>query len=583
MAKEKQKKDYKYYESVIKAALKYRDKIICDEDFKVYSNYYKGRFHKDKKKTNRVDVNLVFSTTNLLMSALAAKDPWIAFKSRKEEYKSREQICEESLNNTLQDLGFKDTLQLNIRDTQLYGYGLGKCGYAINAEVEEKKSAQSAQPEYDLHIKKDSVYFKLIDSKKILLDPTGTEGLSGSKIVIEILIQSKSYLEEQYGIDLSRVAAGIPTFLKDKYDDLDKESQKLFDMCVYYEIWDIVDKTRRIMIEGYTDEVFRFEWPKALIDEQGEYEYPYEMLIFNHAPNEPYGISDVGLYRSQQEELNTLRSFESEAVKKNSPKWQAVSDGVEIKEIRKFMANETGTIVSVKQPNAITPIMPHQLSQDSSIYEARIKNDVQETMGVNDAMRGGSTGKKTATEAYSSDFFAKLRIGSRQNEVDKFTLRVASKLFRFMQAEYDSPRYVRLVGKEGAVLANQYTNADLDGEYDKTVQQGTGAQNKAYLAQAVAKGLELLNGNPLINPKEFTEIIIDVFFDGIDTSKLMIPNAEEIANDPIEREKWRQLMILVQQKNMIQQATQPAQLPGGSPIPGNMPEQGMQAPAVAGV
>jgi hypothetical protein len=589
------KRDYKYWESVVRASTKYRDKIISAEDFRVYTNYYKGRFNKEKKAVDRVNVNMVFSTTNILMSALASRDPWVAFKARKEEFKSSEELCEESLNNTMQDIDFKGTLQEVIRDAQLNGFGVGKAGYTYDADVVENKDKkkQAEAPEYNIHIKKDTVHFNLIDPKRILLDPTSLQGIKDSKFVIEVITQSKQYLSDTYGVDLKDISAGIPTFLKDQFAEFDKESQKIFDMGIFYEIWDIVNKKRIIMIEGYTDKLFPFDWPEGLTDKvTGAVEYPYELLIFNHAPNEPYGISDVSLYRTQQEELNTLRSMMSEAAKKNNPKWQAVADGTELKEIKKFLANDTGTVTGVKEANAISVIPPHQFPQDWSIHQANIKSDIQEIMGVNDAMKGAGGGKKTATQAYSEDFFAKLRIGARQNEVDNFVLRSAKKLFKIMQVEYDSPKFISLVGKEGQFISSQYTKKELDGEFDASLQQGTGAQNKSYLAQMVQQGLELTNGNPLLNPKVWTEIIIDVFFDGIDTSKLMIPNAEQIANDPIEREKWRQIMILVQQKNMIQQATQPqAQpgqqaMPGGNPVPGNAPQQpGLPsgAPPVAGM
>jgi len=581
---------YTKWQGVIKACVQYRNKIISDEDFKTFSNYYKGRFNKDKKEADRVEVNLVYSTTNVLMSALASKDPWVAFKARKDEYKSRETICEESLNNTFSDIGFKHTLQEVIRDAQLYGYGVGKTGYTFEADEEKTekkkkdiKDEQAEQPQYHMHIKKDTVYFNLIDPKKILLDPTSLQGIKDSKFVIEVLTQNKTFLSEKYNIDLSKITVGIPAFLKDKFDDLDKESQKVFDMCIFYEIWDIIKRKRYIMIEGYTEKVFEYEWPEYCED------YPYEVLIFNHAPNEPYGISDVSLYRTQQEELNVLRSTEADHVKKNNSRWQAKAEGADLKEIKKFMANEVGTVVGVKEINAIAPIQPHQFSTDFTTYEARIQNDVKETMGVSDFMRGGSTGKKTATEAYATSQYAQLRVGQRQNEVDNFVLNVAMKLFNIMQKEYDTPKFVQMAGEEGKYIAKEYTKKDIEGEYDLVVQQGTGA--KAYQIQTIGAGLKMLNGNPLINPKEFTEIIVDTFLEGVDTSKLVIPNAEQIANDPIEREKWRQIMLVIQQQGALKQATsaleQPKQqpgapktLPGGSPMPGQ-PEGQPQMPAQA--
>jgi hypothetical protein len=582
---------YTKWRDIMRAAAKFRDNIISSEDFKVYSNYYKGRFNREKKKTDRVEVNKVFSVTGLMTSALVYTDPWIALKSKVDEFKSREHIAEEALNNTLTEIEFSDTLEDNIRDAQLYGYGVGKCGYAFETNIkdlkEEKKGKknQVEKPVYNLHIKKESVYFHLIDPKRILLDPTCLQSIKDSKFLIEILIQPKKYLEENYQIDLSKMSAGVPEFLKVAFDDLADESKKVFDMCVFYEIWDIIKRQRLIMIEGYTEKVFEFEWPDYLIDDDtGDVEYPHEMLIFNKSPNEPYGISDVSLYRTQQEELNTLRSTEAEAVKKNNPRWQAVSEGAELKEIKKFLNNETGTVVGVKQPNAISPIQPHEMSMDYDRYERQITGDIGDTMGVTDAMGGAQKSKtKTATEAYSKDFFARLRIGKRQSKVDKYTIRVSEKLHRIMSKKYDTSHFVRLAEK-GQFLSKKYVGKDISGKFEYSLQQGTGAQNKAYMAQLVGKGLDLLNGNPLVNPLEWAEIARDVYFDGVDTSKLILPNMEQIFKDPIYAEMWRQFMLVVNQGQMIKQATTQSQQPQGNPqIGGGQAMPGTEEPGAPAV
>ena len=580
MAKKSSQEAYSKWQGIIKAASKYRETIITPEEFKTYSNYYKGRFQKSKSKTDRVEVNKVYSTTNLMTGALVFKEPWIAFKARKDEevYKSREKVCEEALNNTLQDIQFKDVLEEPIRDTQLYGYGPVKCGYNLQTrETKEKvKDNNGEHPETHIDIEDESVYCVLVDAKRLLLDPTATQGIKDSKFIIEVLIQPKSYIEETYGVPEGKISAGIPAFLKDKFDDLDKESQKIFDMSVFYEIWDIKKKKRLILVEGYPDEVYDFEWPKGLTDKKtGKVEYPYEMLVFNKSPNEPYGISDVSLYRTQQESLNTMRSIESEACKVNGPRWQGIEEQVAMKEVAKFKANVTGSITMVKQKDALSPIQTHNMTQDYDRFEGRLQGDIQDTLGVTDAMSGGGKKNKTATQSYSEDFFARLRLGKRQDKVDAFVLNIGAKLFRIMQREYDTGHFIRIVGPEGKYIAKEYTKKDLEGEYDKVLQQGTGAQNKGYMAQLVGEGLGMLNGNPLIDPKEYTDIIIDVYFDGVDTSKLMVPNAEQIANDPIERERFRQIMLTVASQNQLKQLTnaimqagQPPQMPGGSPQPG---------------
>ena len=95
----------------------------------------------------------------------------------------------------------------------------------------------------------------------------------------------------------------------------------------------------------------------------------------------------------------------------------------------------------------------------------------------------------------------------------------------------------------------------------------------------------------MVNPKEWLDIAVDVYFDGVDTSKLILPNAEQMASDPMEREKMRQMMLVVAQNSQLQQmiaaiqpqkpqAGQPPAMAGGSPQPG-APEALPQAPGGA--
>jgi hypothetical protein len=94
------------------------------------------------------------------------------------------------------------------------------------------------------------------------------------------------------------------------------------------------------------------------------------------------------------------------------------------------------------------------------------------------------------------------------------------------------------------------------------------------------KASQFLLGNPLIDPNDFTDLVIDVYLDGLDTSKLKIPNAEEIMKDPIKREQWRQMMLSISGQNMLKLATKALQggeqketppIPGGEAQPGQPP------------
>ena len=623
--KENKYESYGYWKSIIKASIKFRDKTIDKEQFKTYGNYFKGVFNKEKSQSTRVEVNMVFTNTMLMSSALASRDPWIALKARKEEVKSREQICESALNHTQTDIGFRHTLQDVIRDAQLYGYGVVKTGYNIGADVNEikeekkkgivgkvmsdigkvfdkvkkKEEPQPETPQFSIHVKKESAYCNYVDPKKFIIDPLAVQSINDAQFVIEMIPQRREYVAKKYGINEEDISSAIPTYLKDSFDDMNKETQSLFDMCVIYEIWDITHEKRRVLIEGYPEKMFSFDWEAYAYDDEYDVpEYPYEILIFNSAPGSPYGISDVSLYRGQQEDLNVTRSMEAESIKKNNPRWGFDKNKIDLKEVDKFRANETGTLIAMDgTPNTIVQaLMPATTGRDIVQYESLIQNDIREVLGIADFMRGGTQagqkgGKKSASQTYIENQFAQTRIGQRQNCVDELVLSCGKKIFRVMQKEYETPKYIKLVGKEGQYI----TKKNLAGEFDFMIQQGTGQANRPYMSQMFIQCSKFLLGNPLINPKEFTDIAIDIFLDGVDTSKLMIPNAEQISSDPIYQEQWRQIMLTVASQSMLQLASKTVQnsvsgqgnknqIGGGQPKPGMpqaMPTNTPQPPAGA--
>jgi hypothetical protein len=474
------------------------------------------------------------------------------------------------------DIKYRLTLQSVIRNTSLFGYGVGKAGYAVEGNITTDKSSTDPIFNFNIDIKKDSIYWNLVDSKNFLFDPMAREGLKDSTFVIEILVKRKEDVESQYGISLDEVSCSVPEWLKDDSKKM-KEEEKVFELCVLYEIWDISKQKRMILIDGYSKEVFKFDWPYGLDT------YPYSVNVFNKAPESPYGISDVSLYRAQQEEINSIRSMMAEHVKRNSCKWQGVLAGLEKKEVEKFLENETGSLIEVKTSGAISPIQPHEMSMDFSMYQANCVNDIKETLGIADFMRGGQDkqkGNKTAAQANSEDFFARLRLGDRQATINEFVIDSGDKLFRIMQNEYDTPRFVR-IAENGQYISKEYTKQEIMGEYDLIIQQGTGV--KMAQIQNVIMGLKMSLGNPLISPKEWTDILIDECFDGLDTSKLMIPDAEEQVKDPIKREQFRQIMLSVAGLNNLKASSAAIQgsQPGGQPQ-GSVPVAPPPAPPMAG-
>lgn len=571
MAKKSEVEDWK---NKISIAKKYKKKAVNIDRWKRYIRYYKGEFNDMMgdfpAESDKITVNLVHPNVKVFQSALAARDPVIVVSPRKEEYANKKYLMENVLNYTIKEIGYKYTLKKILRDSHIFGLGISKCGYSFETEKEKDKSSEL--PVYNEYIKKDSVYFLRVNPFYFYLDPNATELLTNARWCFETIFKPKEYVEKKYGIELAETNIFSEMF-ETILDTLGIREKEIIQQVELSEIWDIENRKRIVLAEGSDKILLEADFPDGIENS------PYDILTFNEIPNEPYPISDIKLYESQQREKNFLRTMMMTHVKRFNRRYQIQEGTISKSEMEKFEANVDGSVIQFKQPPGITPVADAPLAQDAYIYEGRIDGDVRDILGIEEMARGGGITRKTATEASIRDAYLKLRIGDRQTYVEEFVNKTATKLAQLIMANYSMERHIRILGDDGKFLYKRYTEEEIEGEYDfevklgSTMQQNELLENRQIMEIAVA-----LRGNPYINQKELIELIIDTLPDSIDTTKLLIPSADQISKDPYWAEIYRQ---------QIAQNTPPTP-PGGAP-PGGLPPEmtgapvaGMQ-PGVAGV
>lgn len=524
-------KDYAKYSDLIKISKEYREKKAKSKQWETYIKYYKGEFHDDYSTQDRITVNMVHPNVKVLQAALSARHPEIIANARREEFEGRAPLVANQLNYTIKDIGYKYTLRKVIRDTHLMGTGVLKVGY----DFETTEGAET--PVHNLYVKKNQVYAIRVSPTRFFIDPDANENLDDSKFVIETIVKPKKEIEDKYKIDLSTTASFIPDFIMSGLKDLGLINQQTIEKSTIYEIWDIVKHKRIVVIEGYKDKIFEYDWVKGLED------FPYELLMFADIPDEAYGIPEVKLYESQQKEKNSIRSIMANHVKRNNPRYSMLTGGVDPKEIEKFEKNVDNSLIQFKVAGAIMPIPVTQTGNDLYQYEPRIDADVDSIMGISEIMKGSEGNiRKSATEASSSDFYSRLRIGERQDDVDIFTLKTMKKILNIQQEEYDSSRYIKMLGEDGKYMWKEYNKKNIAGEFDLETKTTTATSNRSMMVQQVSDGYKMLNGNPYISQKELTQVYVDTVFEDFDTTKIMIPDADEISKDPIKKHVYDIMM-----------------------------------------
>lgn len=556
----------------------YKKKIVDPKMIQRFHKYYKGDFYEGSVDTNRIAVNTVFPNVKVLQAALALNSPTFKVIADDPALKSREPIVEALLDNSFYKMNYTRTLKKCVRDAHLNWGGVACSGYnfklsrkALGGEdvrnLENSKDIKDFTEFqiYHEYVKEDSIYCMRKSPNLFFLDPDATENLVDAKFDYDTIIVPSQFIEDKYGIEKTSIPTKVAEWLFDIVKSLGLGNDKDVAKAVIRQIYSLEEGKRIVLIEG-TDKAFEYDWDYDF--------YPHSLLIFTENPDENYGTPDIKIYESQQLELNKIRTVMMNTVNRNNPRWQMLTNSMNPEEVKKFEANITSSIISVSQDGAIKPIQQLPLDQNLQVYEPRCANDIREGQGIDEIMRGGQAAiRKSATETATRDFYSRLRINERKETVDEFSKDVAVKSLAFMQKEYTIPRFIKIVGADAKfltlntqnenmkeMLKNQTTysgqfpvvggeasaekqEGNIVGKYQLYIRTSSYASNKMQDAQILQTFLPFLAINPMISPKELTELVVSVGLDGFDTSKLVVPDAYDIATDPVKAEKFRQIMM----------------------------------------
>ena len=572
---------YDKWQDRIRLAQEYKKKLVDPAMIKRFHDYMKNDYYKDTAQTDRISVNQVFTNVKILVATLALQEPeFKAIADDSDQFRAREPIIESALNNAFHRMKYNSSLKKVVKDAHINWGGVMNLGYSfklareildkditeVDPKTRDEKEFAEAQI-YHEYIKSDSVFSRRVSPGMFFIEPDSTENLVTAGYCFETFIFKQSYLEEKYGVDMSSIPAKVAEWLSDIMKSLGLGNDKEVRKGALHQIYSLEEGKRIVLIEG-ADKAFEYDWNYDF--------YPYETLIFNENPDENYGTPDVKQYEPQQLELNKLRTTQMNTINRNNGRYQMLKNGVDAEEVRKFETNTQASLIITNVDGAIKPIQQLSIDPNHGAYQNAIVGDIQTQAGT-DAIMSENTGvRKSASEAAIRDYYAKLRIAERKDAVDTFTVNCAVKILQFMQEEYSIPRMVDIAGANAKFLfdnlpAKDSTNkglaeqlqgiptppggipiykgkfpadkTNLTGKYQIFLRTSTYAQNKQLEAQRLQAFLQFLAVNPMINPKELTEIVVDLALDEFDTSKLIVPDAYQMSVDPLQRVLFQQIMM----------------------------------------
>ena len=547
-AGKKEIKEVEKWNTRIKMAEAFRNAEGRKASWKNMKQMYRNQF-----KEEIISVPLVYAHGRQLVPFLYFKNPVVECTPLQRGFGKKAKVLEAVDNMLLREMRVKEQLKLIIQDAYLYDYGIRKVGYdsefgydedgTIWKELFEELDIPMEEEElleYNTIITKEFPFFLRVPPRRFYVDPD-VEGptLETARWVAEEIFRpiEDVLVDDRYDVPaslrashkLDKDASGdivISPKLEGEHanDPKPMYAQKSdTDRIRLYEIWDKEHQEVMVIADGYDGFLRRTEDVWGL-----DNFFPYDRLSFNPISDEHYSTSDAMYIEKQQLEYNDTKTQEMLHRRKENTKWVAKKGTLPIEEKDKFNAGKPGMMVEINgNPSADIIAVNSQMSGDIYRVGQDIRQDVQEILALGKNQLSQEMGKrKTAHEAQIIDQYTQLRSDERRDVIGDFIVRAVKDTNKLVFKFWDTPAVIELIGEEGKEW-DDWTGEDLQGDYAVAiVPNSTLPHTKEEYKKKIQELYQMLQGNPMVNLKEMTRVLLDSY-DEFDTSKLLITQPGE--------------------------------------------------------
>ena len=215
--------------------------------------------------------------------------------------------------------------------------------------------------------------------------------------------------------------------------------------------------------------------------------YPFVDLRFEKVNDQFYGISLVHKMLPVAEKIQRLMDGAVDGLEASMALKTIYKDGIFDKQSKAALASNSPQLVAAKSKNVaadvrnlVMPAFPQEFLGTFNI----LRNLMNEVGAGDEALRGGRSSAKSATEVSYRAAMHAGRSESKLRVFEKFVQSVARKTLQVMQQFYDAQRWIRVTGED---IPMAYTRNDIRGEFDVGVHAGSmkpigpEAERQAYI------------------------------------------------------------------------------------------------------
>ena len=511
----KQSERLQFYRDEVKRSKKWRDDEGYDDDWRRYIDLYRGKQYQGDATSDRLMINLVFSTINTMAPAVAVNNPRFVVNARQPEKAPQAVITEEVLNYLWRQHRYQEEFRLAVNDNLICGHGWCKVGYKFTKPPEEKK-VDSVEPtqdnaggdvgiddrediegnvESEMYVYEDRPFIERISIFDMFVDPDARNPKEMCWIAQRVWRPVQDVQVDSRYLPAARKKVSAKGWSRWSTGDGDSRqgeepNRGVKSFCEIIEFYDIKRRTMCTFaldsddVSG--DSGFLIK-PRPMPYATG---HPFEMLRNYEVADHFYPCGDVEQIEPLQLELNQTRTQMMNHRKRFQRKWLYERDAFDREGVQALESDIDNTMIPVMSDgnpaNVITPLPAVITPSDFYDQSAMISNDIDRVSGVTDYQRGATanTMKRTATEAAMIQDSANARAQDRLAGIEGSLARLGERIIALMQQFMTGEQVARVVTMPGRAWI-PYDADYIQGEFDFEVAAGsTEPMNETFRRQS---------------------------------------------------------------------------------------------------
>ena len=516
-----QQQQLKFAQAEINRSKRWRNQENYDDNWKRWIDLYRGRQYEGQRSVNdRLIVNIIFATKNVLGPAVAINNPKFTVAAVDPKSQAQAMLTTEILNYMWRTHRYQSEFRLTVDDFLLIGHGWVKCGYKFVKEPEAKKvdpessnstldedaydigiddrEEKEGNSESELIVQDDRPFVERISPFDMFVDPDARHPKEMRWIAQRTWRPLNDVqVDERYSAT-ARKKVGAKSWSRwnaDADGDARDSSEGQEGGLQYAEIFEFYDLKRKTVstfaMDGTTDDGVYGSAGFLIKPEPIPYGFgsPFVMMRNFEVPDHFYPIGDVEQIESLQFELNETRNQMMNHRKRFARKWIYDRDAFDKDGVQALESDIDNAMIPVMTDgdpsNVIAPIpaviTPPEFYNQSDL----ISTDMDRVSGVSDYQRGAQTAiKRTATEAAMIQDASNARAQDRLAKVEDVLAQVGERVIGLMQQFMTGKKVARIISLPGANWL-EYDKDYLQGNFDFYVVGGsTEPQNETFKRQS---------------------------------------------------------------------------------------------------